>query len=70
MDQVLNQSLARHNISKEFLLMAEQNNFHTLSHVLNTPLYKFHSLPGSGYRMLRELVNLLDRHGLMHLAAH
>jgi hypothetical protein len=36
--------------------------------MLDTPLNQFHTLPQSGYRMLREFLNLLDAHGLMELA--
>lgn len=56
-------------VSKEFLTMAKVNGFDTLQDVLDSPLHKLHSLPESGYRMVREFMNLLNAHGLQHLAS-
>lgn len=64
----LTQPIIELNVSEEFLIMAEANDFHTLQDILEKPLHKFHVLPRSGYRMLREFLNLLDAHGLIHLA--
>ncbi len=67
-DAVLTSPIATLAVSEEFLKMAEANNFSTLQEMLDTPLNEFHALPQSGYRMLREFLNLLDAHGLMELA--
>ena len=64
---ILDKVIKELDFSPEFLIMAEVNDFQTLSDIASRPLYAFHRLPYSGYRMLRELVNLLDAHGLMHL---
>lgn len=54
-------------VSPEFLTMASANNFVTLQDILDKPLNKFHEIPESGYRMLREFMNILEAHGLTHL---
>jgi hypothetical protein len=65
---ILKQPITELNVSPEFLRMAQANSFETLQDILDRPLYRFHALPESGYRMLREFMNLLDNYGLMHLA--
>lgn len=65
---ILNSRIESLNLSPEFKLMAEVNRLVTLTDLLKTPMHKFPDLPQSGYRLLRELVNFLDEHGLTHLA--
>jgi hypothetical protein len=58
------------NVSPEFLKMSQANGFEKLEDILSTPLHLFASLPESGYRMLREFVNILNDNGLGHLASN
>lgn len=65
---VLNTPIYRLPVSEDFIIMAKANGFTTLQEILNKPLHEFHTWPQSGYRMLREFMNLLDTYGLMQLA--
>jgi len=54
-------------VSEEFEAMAKANGYTTLKDVLKEPLYKFPFKPLSGYRMLKELLAILEEHGLDEL---
>lgn len=54
-------------LSPEFKNMAMANGFRTLQDILDTSLDKLHQLPSSGYRMLKELSDVLEANGLTHL---
>ena len=51
-------------VSEEFAAMAKANGYATLKDVLKEPLHKFPLKPLSGYRMLKELLAILEEHGL------
>lgn len=53
-------------VSSEFRQMAMSNGFVTIQDILNTDLDKFHALPDSGYRLLKELHDILKQYGLQH----
>jgi len=67
-DSILLKPVGELNVSTEFLAMAKANNFQCIQDMLNASLYTINTLPKSGYRMRSELVDLLDRYGLLHLA--
>lgn len=45
--------------------MAKANSFETLQEILDTSLYEFPFRPLSGYRLLKELLDMLE--GYQHL---
>jgi len=47
-------------VSPEFKRMARVNGFVTLQEILNKSLDELHELPYSGYRMLKELSDVLE----------
>jgi hypothetical protein len=66
-DKLLLKPIVELNVSKEFGRMAEANNFKNLQSILDSPFYKLPELPQSGYRIVRELINFLNAHGMGHL---
>lgn len=54
-------------VSPEFKRMAGANGFVTLQDILDRSLNDFHTLPRSGYRMLKELADILEQNGLGEL---
>lgn len=54
-------------VSSEFKNMAIANGFTTLQDILDKSLDNLHELPSSGYRMLKELSDVLEGHGLTSL---
>ena len=61
---VLQQPIADLEMSEEFKTMAAQNDYGTIAEILTGPLSELPAAPGSGYRMLRELIAFLTLHGL------
>ncbi len=62
--QILQEPLTKLQLSKEFLEMAEKNNFHTLEEILRLPSYEMRKLPLFGYRMFYELLTILEKNDL------
>lgn len=54
-------------VSSEFKKMAVANGFTTLQDIMDKSLDNLHKLPYSGYRMLKELSDLLQANGLTNL---
>jgi len=54
-------------VSKEFKAMARANDYRTLQDVIETSLGDLPFKPRSGYRMLKELLDILDENGLVQL---
>jgi len=50
--------------SNEFLDMVECNNFNNLHEIVQIPVHKLLQLPNFGYRMLNELITILEKYGL------
>lgn len=51
-------------VSREFKAMAKRNGYKTLQDILNCPLGELPFKPLSGYRMLKELLDILEENGL------
>lgn len=64
---ILNKPIQKLNVSKEFKVMAKANRFRTLQDVLHCSVYDLPKKKQSGYRMLREFLNILDEYELMDL---
>lgn len=54
-------------VSSEFKEMAIANGFTTIQDILDKSLDNLHELPRSGYRMLKELSDVLEANGLTNL---
>jgi hypothetical protein len=54
-------------VSSAFKKMATVNGFATLQDILDKALDNLHDLPSSGYRMLKELSDVLEANGLTNL---
>jgi hypothetical protein len=64
-DSILYQPIRSMNVSKEFKTMARVNGYRTFNDLLKTSA---HELPGkekSGYRILREFLDVLQEHDMM-----
>ena len=51
-------------VSGEFKLMAKANGFRTLGDILKYPLYELPAREKSGYRILREMLDILEENHL------
>jgi hypothetical protein len=67
MESTLKQSIQNLNVSREFKAMAHANDFETLEDLFEVPFALIHSLPLSGYRIVKEILVLLENDGLMNL---
>lgn len=65
---ILQKAIKNLDVSKEFKVMAKANGFKTLQNILDMPLHELPYKPQSGYRMLREFLDLLEEHSLATLA--
>lgn len=64
----LQKPIAKLAVSDEFKAMAKANGFKTIGELLERVKMKdFPTLKESGYRMLKELLDLLDKENLFHL---
>jgi len=64
---ILKKAIQSMNVSKEFKVMARANGYKTLQDILD---FSPHQLPfkqQSGYRMLKEFLEILDENGLAGL---
>lgn len=64
---VLTEPIQSLSVSPEFKKMARANGFNTIQDILDNSLDKLHELPYSGYRMLKELSDVLEANGLNNL---
>lgn len=64
---VLHKPIGTLNVSDEFLTMAEANSYNTLDQILKEPLHEIPFKLLSGYRILKELLGILEEHGLENL---
>lgn len=64
---VLNEPIQLMSVSPEFKQMARANGFTSIQEILNGSLDELHELPLSGYRMLKELFDILEVNGLENL---
>lgn len=65
---LLQQPITTLGVSDAFVEMANVNGYETLADILALPLYSLPFKPSSGYRLLRELLTLLEENGLEGLA--
>jgi len=64
---ILQKAIKNLDVSKEFKAMAKANGFKTLQNILDMPLHEIPYKPESGYRMLKEFLDLLHEQGLGEL---
>ncbi|MEO7991497.1 MAG: hypothetical protein ABI663_18235 [Chryseolinea sp.] len=64
---ILHKTIKNLDVSKEFKAMAKANGFKTLQDILDMPLYELPYKEQSGYRMLKEFLDILESHGLTAL---
>ncbi len=53
--------------SMEFQEMAKLNHFENLLQIAQVPVYKLERMPIFGYRMLRELISILETYNLQEI---
>ncbi len=63
-NEVLDQPVVQLPVSLEFLEMMQTLHFQTLRDLLHYPAYQLLQMDGFGYRMLKELIELLERYDL------
>lgn len=61
---ILQKAIQGLNVSKEFKAMAKANGYKTLQNILDHPLHELPFKTHSGYRILKELLDILDDHGV------
>lgn len=61
---ILQKAIQGLNVSKEFKAMAKANGYKTLQNLLDHPLHELPFKKLSGYRMLKEFLDLLDENGI------
>lgn len=64
---ILQKAIKNLDVSKEFKAMAKANGFKTLQSILDIPLHKLPFKPQSGYRMLKEFMDILETCSLLNL---
>lgn len=64
---ILHKAIKNLDVSKEFKAMAKANGYKTLHDILDMPLHELPYKAQSGYRMLREFLDLLSEHSLNEL---
>ncbi|MEX2232234.1 MAG: hypothetical protein WD824_08745 [Cyclobacteriaceae bacterium] len=64
---ILQEPIQSLSVSSEFKKMAIANGFAALQDILDISLDNLHELPYSGYRMLKELSDVLEANGLANL---
>jgi DNA-directed RNA polymerase alpha subunit len=65
---ILQKAIKNLDVSKEFKAMAKANGFKTLQNILDMPLHELPHKPQSGYRMLKELLDLLNEYNIPELS--
>ena len=66
---ILHKAIKNLDVSKEFKAMAKTNGFKTLQDILETPLHELPHRPQSGYRMLKEFLDIIEAYSLSMLIA-
>lgn len=61
---ILTKPIHSMDVSKEFKAMAEANEFKTLEEMLKESLHDLPNKKLSGYRILKEMLDILEQHGL------
>lgn len=61
---ILEEAIQGIDASREFKAMAKRNGYKTLQEMLDNPLGELPFKPLSGYRMLKELLDILEENGL------
>jgi hypothetical protein len=61
---ILRKAIQTMDVSKEFKTMAKANGYKTLQDILNHSLHELPFKNSSGYRILKELMDILDDHEL------
>lgn len=64
---ILHKAIKSLDVSREFKAMAKANGFKTLQDILDSPLHELPYKQQSGYRMLKELLDVLEVHSLSFL---
>lgn len=64
---VLQKAIKMLDASKEFKAMARANGYRKLQDILDLPVYQLPYKPKSGYRMLKEFLDIMDSHGIINL---
>lgn len=64
---ILKKAIQGMNVSREFKAMARANRYKTLEDILKGPLHNLPFRPHSGYRMLRELLEILRESDLEYI---
>jgi len=64
---ILQKAIKNLDVSKEFKAMAKANGFKTLQNILDMPLHELPYKPQSGYRMLKEFLDMLETYSLSTL---
>ncbi len=64
---ILQKAIQGLNVSKEFKAMAKANGYKTLQNILDHPLHELPFKKLSGYRMLKEFIDLIEENGLANL---
>lgn len=64
---VLQKPIHSLNVSPEFRAMARANGYKTLEDIIKAPLHDLPEKKKSGYRVLKELLDLLEQFGLSQL---
>jgi hypothetical protein len=64
---ILQKAIKNLDVSKEFKAMAKANGFKTLQDILDMPLHELPYKPQSGYRMLKEFLDMMEEHSLGRL---
>ncbi|PZR30306.1 MAG: hypothetical protein DI538_22930 [Azospira oryzae] len=64
---ILQKAIKNLDVSKEFKVMAKANGYKTLQDILGMPLHALPYKPQSGYRMLKEFLDILEINSLSTL---
>jgi hypothetical protein len=64
---ILQKAIKNLDVSKEFKVMAKANGFKILQNILDMPLHELPYKPQSGYRMLKEFLDILETNSLSTL---
>lgn len=64
---ILQKAIQGLNVSKEFKAMAKANGYKTLQNILDHPLHELPFKLLSGYRILKELLDILEQNNLSEL---
>ncbi len=66
-DPILRKPIQNLQVSPEFRAMARANGYRTLYDILQWPVYMIPGKKRSGYRIVRELLDILEEHDLLYM---